>query len=178
MKLKVLKKQNNSKSCMVCGLSNPFSYKTKFYELENNILAAVASSLNEHQSYPGRTHGGMISAVLDEVIGRCIQIADPNMWGVTGELNVRFKKPVPLGKQLKYFAKITKETSRTFVGSGFIEDEEGVIYATATATYVKLSVVNIMGAEFTDEEWFFDKTPDNTTQIDMINDKYFDTLNS
>ena len=100
MKKKVLKKQNNSRNCFVCGVMNDMGLKSAFYELEDGTVAALVEPKPEHQSYPMRVHGGVISAMLDETIGRAINITEPDTWAVTGELTVRFKKPVPYGEQL------------------------------------------------------------------------------
>ena len=94
---RVTGKQPNSKMCLVCGLKNPFGLHTAFYELDNREILAVFKPREEHQSYPGRLHGGIVSAILDEAIGRAIMIhSDGEVWGVTVDLQVRFKKPVPL----------------------------------------------------------------------------------
>ena len=100
MKLKVIKKQNNSDMCAVCGMSNNLSLRAKFYEVENELMVGVVTGRDVHQSYPNRMHGGLISALLDEVIGRAINIPEPEAFGVTSELNVKFKKPVPLNDEL------------------------------------------------------------------------------
>lgn len=144
MQLKVRKKQNNSKDCIVCGYHNPLSLACRFYETEGEILVGICTGKNEHQSYPGRMHGGMITALLDEAIGRAVQMKDPNMWAVTGELTIKYRKPVPLDEEMKTFCKVVKDTSRIFVGKGFIENEQGDILAEATATYVKLPLDKIM----------------------------------
>ena len=89
MKYKVEKKQFNSRMCLVCGMENSFGLKAFFYELENNELLAVFSPLAEHQSYPGRLHSGIASAMLDETIGRAILIKNQDVWGVTVELNLK-----------------------------------------------------------------------------------------
>ena len=143
MKLKVLKKQNGSRDCIVCGKESEASLRADFYELAGEVLACPFVARNEHQSYPGRMHGGMISAVLDETIGRAVNIREPDTWGVTGELKVRFKAPVPLGEPLLAVAVITKNIGRLFVGKGHIEDREGRILATAEATYMKLPMEQI-----------------------------------
>ena len=107
MKCKVLKKQNNSDMCIVCGVENDASLKSVFYELEGGLIAGVTTPKDIHQSYPNRMHGGMISALLDETLGRAVQIGKPDIWAVTGELSVRFKKPVPLDKPVICVGKIT-----------------------------------------------------------------------
>jgi acyl-coenzyme A thioesterase PaaI-like protein len=66
MKYQVKRKQPNSKMCLVCGLQNQFGLKTEYYELENDELLGIFTPVDEHQSYPGRLHGGISAAILDE----------------------------------------------------------------------------------------------------------------
>ena len=134
---KVTKKQNNSNNCIVCGVKSESSLMTSFYELENQTVVGVCTPQNNHQSYPDRMHGGMICAILDEAIGRAIQIDNPNAWGVTGNIEIKYKKAVPLNKQIKCVGRIINNRSRVFEGEGFIEDEEGNVLATAKALYFK-----------------------------------------
>lgn len=148
--MKVIKKQNNSHYCLICGMDNEHGLKAQFYETENQEVVGLFSFKEEHQSYPGRTHGGMISALLDELVGRAIWIYDPNMWGVTINLSVKFRKPVPLETKLKGVGRIISQTSRTFTGEGKIVDGEGNVLAEATVVYMKLPVSKI--AEGHEEE--------------------------
>jgi hypothetical protein len=67
MKQKVLKKQNNSKMCFVCGMMNGFGLHANFYETDNNELVALIKPSDQHQGYPGRMHGGMVYKILDDV---------------------------------------------------------------------------------------------------------------
>ena len=66
MRHAVTKKQQNSKMCLVCGLKNPYGLKAAFYEMDNQELVALIRPRDEHQSYPGRLHGGLTTALLDE----------------------------------------------------------------------------------------------------------------
>ena len=172
MKLKVIKKQNNSAMCAVCGMSNNLSLRARFYEVEGELMVGVVTGRDEHQSYPNRMHGGLISALLDEVIGRAINIPEPDAFGVTSELNVKFKKPVPLNEELKVVGKLTKNTRLVFQAEGFIEDAAGNILATGTATYVKMTAARIAGKPLTADQWFF--LPDEEREIEIINADYFD----
>ena len=67
--MKIIEKQRNSKSCLICGLDNNFGVKAPFYNLEDGSVATVFSFKFEHQSYPERVHGGMVGALLDDVMG-------------------------------------------------------------------------------------------------------------
>ena len=141
--MKVIKKQTNSKMCLVCGLNNEFGLKAPFYEMEDQTLVTLFEYKEWHQSYPERVHGGMISCMLDELIGRAIWIIDPTVWGVTINLNVKFRKPVPYNTKLKGIGKITSNKSRLFEGSGKIIDMESNVLAEATAIYMKLPLSQI-----------------------------------
>lgn len=150
MKYKVQRKQFVSKNCFICGTENHESLKTKFYELENGELMSISNPTPTHQSYPDRMHGGIISAILDEIIGRAIMIKEPEAWGVTVELNIKYKKPVPLDKPVKAVARITRNTRLIFEGTGEIILEDGSIAATGYAKYFKMSLEKIteeMGAD-------------------------------
>ena len=96
MRHQVTGKQPNSKMCLVCGLKNRFGLRSFFYELDSDELLAAFKPMAEHQSYPGRLHGGIAMAILDETIGRAIMMNyTEEIWGVTLEFTIRFKKPIP-----------------------------------------------------------------------------------
>lgn len=140
---KVLKKQFNSKKCIVCGLENDLGLKARFYELDNGEVMSIFNVIEEHQSYPGRMHGGMSSAILDETIGRAIMITEPHTWAVTAELSVRYKQPLPLNETLRCVGRITRNTRLIFEGVGEILLPDGTVAVTATAKYRKLDLMKI-----------------------------------
>ena len=151
MKYKVLKKQNSSKSCLVCGVKNDLGLKARFYQLENGELASVFNSKEFHQSYPGRVHGGISAAILDETIGRAISVSDETVWGVTGSLELRYKKPVPI--DIITVARVTRDTRKLFEGEGEIILPNGEIAVTAKAKYVKMPIGQIADECDMAEEW-------------------------
>ena len=171
MKLKVIAKQNNSDMCVVCGTKNPLSLGTKFYHVEGDLIVGLVTGRDEHQSYPNRMHGGMISALLDEVIGRAINTVEPEAFGVTTDINVKFKKPVPLNEEIRIVGRLTKNTRLIFQAEGFIEDKNGTILATGSATYVKMTAEKIAGAPLTEEQYFL--VPDGVEEIEVANYDYW-----
>ena len=140
MKYKVKRKQLVSKDCFVCGTENPGSLNTKFYELDSGELMSISNPTQIHQSYPDRMHGGVISAILDEVIGRAIMVDEPDSWGVTVELTIKYKKPVSLSGPVKAVARVIRNTRLIFEGTGEILLEDGSIAATGYAKYVKMTI--------------------------------------
>ena len=101
MPQKVTAKQHNSKMCFVCGLKNSSGLHASFYEVEGNQLVALFTPNDEHQGYPDRMHGGLAATILDETIGRAMNINQHEIWGVTVEFNARYKKPIPLNVELR-----------------------------------------------------------------------------
>lgn len=157
MKYKVVKKQNSSRRCIVCGNDNELGLKTSFYELENNELVAICNTKDWHQSYPGRVHGGISAALLDETIGRAVSISDDTIWGVTVSLDLKYKKPVPTDCEIKIVGRITKENRKLFEGSGEIILPNGEVAVTAIGKYMKMPIDKISDESFSEDEWIKEK---------------------
>ena len=153
MSQKVTAKQHNSKMCFVCGLKNPAGLKASFYEVENNQLVALFTPCEEHQGYPDRLHGGLAATILDETIGRAMNIQNDEIWGVTVEFNVRYKKPVPLDTELRVVGRITSENRRLFEGTGEILLPDGQIAVEGHGKYIKLPLDEIADFDYDEQEW-------------------------
>ncbi|WP_298038455.1 PaaI family thioesterase [uncultured Desulfuromonas sp.] len=147
--------QNISRDCMVCGVENGFGLKTRFHETENDEVIAVFTPRHFHQSYPKITHGGITAAILDETIGRAIMCHyDNKTFGVTVELNVKYKRPVPYEVELKVVGRITNDNGRLFEGSGELFLPDGTLAASAEGKYMKRSLEQFTDAAFIDNDWF------------------------
>lgn len=149
---KVSGKQPNSKECFVCGLENGKGLKASFYETEDKEVVAVFTPHELHQSYPGRLHGGIAACILDETMGRAVQIGSPDIWGVTAELTLTYKKPLPYCIELKAVGRITKENRLLFEGEGEIYTPDGEVAVIAKAKYVKMPIGSISEG-FDNECW-------------------------
>jgi acyl-coenzyme A thioesterase PaaI-like protein len=162
--------------CLVCGRDNPFGLHARFYELAPEEPAATGApaagpellgifdAREEHQSYPGRLHGGVSSAILDETIGRAVLLLQPDAWGVTVEFSVRFRRPLPLDEEVRCLARVTRDRSRLFEGSGEILLADGTVAVEATGKYLKQTLADITDGAFAEREWFADprEAPEQT----------------
>jgi len=156
---KVEAAQYVSRMCMVCGVENQAGLHGRFFVLESGELLGVFEPRAEHQGYPGRLHGGIVGAILDETIGRAVNMAHGDTWGVTVKFTVRLRKPVPLGGEVRAVGRITRDTSRVFAGTGEIVLADGTVAAEAEGTYVKLPIDQIASSEFSESDWFADPRP-------------------
>ncbi|HBT59621.1 MAG TPA: PaaI family thioesterase [Acholeplasmataceae bacterium] len=143
---KVTNKQYNADDCFVCGIQNDSGLHMHYYELNQSFLLGVTCGKNSHQSYPKRMHGGIITALLDETIGRAISIDEPMCWGVTTSIEVKFRRPVSLDETIYVLGYITKNRSRTFEGYGVIlASDKKTVLAESNAKYLKQDIKDILG---------------------------------
>ena len=131
-----MQKQPSSQMCFVCGRDNPIGLHMHFYTAEDGCVYADYIPRPEHQSFPGVMHGGLITTMLDELIGRTAIAMD--LWCMTAKLEVRFRKPIPIGMPLKLKGEITKKSSRMLEGHGEIRLEDGTLAVEAVGTYLKI----------------------------------------
>jgi uncharacterized protein (TIGR00369 family) len=155
LKFNIVNKQNISKNCLVCGIENDFGLKTKFYESDNEEVIGIFTPHEKLQSYPGILHGGISATILDETIGRAIMAKyGQNSFGMTIELNIKYKKPVPLDTELKVVGRIVNDRGRIYEGSGELLLPNGEVAVSATGKYMKRDLEKIVKKEFLVEEWF------------------------
>jgi len=169
MRQKVLKKQHISKMCFVCGEKNNFGLHASFYETESNELIALIKPSEEYQGYPGRMHGGIAATILDETMARSINTGrNEHLWSVTMELKTKFRKPIPLGEELKVVGRVTSEVSRSFEGTGEILLSNGEIAVCAEGKYLKADVNRIAAeSRLSEEEWFISQRADDPDEIEI-----------
>jgi len=168
VKHKVLKKQHISKMCFVCGVKNDFGLHARFYETDTNELVALINPSEQHQGYPGRMHGGIATTILDETIARAIcNGKEEQIWGVTLELKTKFRKPIPLGQEVKIIGRVISEGTRLFEGTGEIVLPNGDIAVSAEGKYMKVPIDRITDDQFLDEQWFMDERPDDISEIEI-----------
>jgi len=167
MKIKVVSRQTNSKNCFICGLDNESGVKAPFYNLEDDSVATIFQFKGHHQSYPGRTHGGIISAMLDELIGRALWIKEPNTYAVTTSMTIKFRKPVSYDTLIKGRGYIVKDSSRLYVGKGELYDMDNNVLAEVNATYLKMSSEKASHSEVNVEEEMCYDIVDNVEYFDF-----------
>lgn len=131
-------KQPNSRHCFVCGRENPYGLKLEFYENKPGEVVVDYTVTEQFQGYPGVVHGGVVAAMLDEVLGRVHMGGDPPRFMFTARLEIRYHKNVPIGKPLRIVGYAGKSKERTAVATGKVFGPEGDLLAEAEALLVNV----------------------------------------
>lgn len=132
------KLQPNSRHCFVCGLTNPYGLKLRFYETGPGEVTAEYTVPERFQGYPGVVHGGIVTAMLDEVTGRVHMEDDPPRFMYTAKLEIKFRKNIPIGQPLRIVGKAEKSKRRIASSVGMIYGPNGDLLAEAKALLVNL----------------------------------------
>lgn len=141
--MKVVRKQRNSRMCIICGLDNEYGVQAPFYVMEDGSVMTLFSYREKHQSYPGRVHGGMITAMLDELGLRSLWTESDDIFGVTTGMTTKFKRPVPYGVLLKGKGRIIKNSPLFVESLAEIYDGENHLLASGEIRYLKMPVERI-----------------------------------
>jgi acyl-coenzyme A thioesterase PaaI-like protein len=131
-----MQKQPNSRMCFVCGMENPIGLRASFYEDVDGRVILKYTPREEHQGYPGFVHGGIISALMDEAIGRVVTSRD--IWAVTAKLELKFRKPVPLGEEFTIVGELLRLRPRSFEARGELRLADGTLAVEGYGLYVRL----------------------------------------
>jgi acyl-coenzyme A thioesterase PaaI-like protein len=129
-----MNKQPNSEMCFVCGRSNPVGLYMKFYDDGVDEVVSDYTVAERYQGYPGIVHGGVLAAMLDEVVGRVSMISDAHHFMMSVKLEVLYRHPIPVNTPLKVVGKITRLRGRLGKAEGKILLPDGTVGCEASMT--------------------------------------------
>lgn len=166
--MRVVSKQTNSKMCYVCGLDNPDGLRAHFYNMEDGSVMTRFSYRTEHQSFPGRVHGGLIATMLDELGLRALWVDMPeDNFGVTMSLNVKYRKPVPYNVPLIGRGKVIKCSIKFCTIKTEIFGADGKLLAEGDVTYIRMPVDKVVDGDIDYHEEMCYLIQDDVTEINF-----------
>ena len=171
--MKILTRQRNSKMCIICGLDNPAGVQAPFYSMADGSVISLFQFRPEHQSYPQRVHGGMITAMLDEMglRGFWAHELSEKCFGVTMSIQCDLRKPVPYDEPLIARGVVTHDSSRFFAVDAAIYRQNGERLANGVVKYIKLDVEKIVTNGMTVHEQMPYLIEDSRREIDFEPEK-------
>ncbi len=128
----------NSKDCFVCGLENVHGLQLAFYREGDDSIVVNYTVPERFQGYPGVVHGGIVTTMLDEILGRVFMFDDPNRFMFTAKLTTRYRHPVPIGEPLKMVGSVVKDRGRIAEAKAELFGPDGDLLAEAEGLLVAL----------------------------------------
>lgn len=123
--------------CFICGKDNPIGLKAVFSIDAQQRRAETTVRIDElHQGWQGITHGGITSALLDEICAQACM--GSGLQVVTSELKIRFRAPIPTGSTVRVIGEVTGERRRLVDAKGRIE-LDGQVMAEAEVVLFRTS---------------------------------------
>jgi acyl-coenzyme A thioesterase PaaI-like protein len=95
------------KRCFVCGVENPHSLKVKVAQDGAHQVKAEFIADDRYRGWSDYLHGGILSLIFDEMLGWLSYNLGHD--AMTARLEVRYRKPVPLGSRLTFRAALQRE---------------------------------------------------------------------
>jgi acyl-coenzyme A thioesterase PaaI-like protein len=129
-------RQPNSRDCFVCGLENPFGLKLTFVDDGVGEVRCAYVIRPQFQGYPGIAHGGVVAAILDEVVGRVALIGDPNHFMMTVRMEITYRQPVPVDTPLTILGRPVRMGGRLTRAVGEVRLPDGSVAVEAALTLV------------------------------------------
>lgn len=109
-------------------------------DVEYGSIRFKAIADGNHLNSMGGVHGGFAATVLDTVSGGAVHtVLKPGETYSTVDLSVKMLKPVPLNFELIASGKVINRSRHLGISEADLKDQQGRIYAHATATCMILS---------------------------------------
>ncbi len=124
--------------CFACGPSNPYGLKLKIDVKPDGESYVEFIPKREYEGYPGIMHGGITSTILDEIMVYACKSYDVDV--VTAKIEVRFLKPVPIGKKLTAYGKVIGKKGKAYLTEGEIKGEDGKVLASAKGVFFPIKI--------------------------------------
>ena len=124
--------------CFGCGAANDAGMKLVFeLDLEQRRIRGRFILGMNYAGGGGFAHGGIIAVVLDEAMGKLSKLDDER--AVTAELNVEFRKPVPVDREIVVEGWQSEAKSRNRFRAAEIRDLDGNLLARGKGRFVVIS---------------------------------------
>jgi acyl-coenzyme A thioesterase PaaI-like protein len=112
------------------GAANPLAPPLRF-EPSGEATARLGPA---HEGPPGFVHGGWLAALFDEFVA--VLQRDAGVNGLTAELTVRYRRPVPVGAELRFAGALEDDDGRSVTATAACT-VNGELVASARARFVR-----------------------------------------
>lgn len=126
-------------ACIACGEANPYSLQLSFLKrlADGHITTYITPDIRLQGSL-GIVHGGFVSLLLDETMGKCLSAI--GVRAPTASLNVSFRNPMELGQEYEVRAWMEEQRGRkNFLRGQIVSTRESSnVVADANALFITI----------------------------------------
>jgi acyl-coenzyme A thioesterase PaaI-like protein len=149
----------HTRSCFVCGESNPAGLKLRF-ETDGRIVRTRFVPRAEHVGFRQTVHGGLTATLLDEIMVWAYAV-QTKRFAFCAELNVRLLNSVRPGEALVASGElVSNRRGKLFEAKAELRDKAGLVLATASGKYLPIKQAELadMVTDFVEDPgWVFGK---------------------
>ncbi len=121
--------------CFACGPENPIGLHIRF-EPDGEGVRADVRLAPEFQGWSGIAHGGIAMSLLDEAMAHAAGYAGHR--GVTASVQVRFRKPVPVGEPLDVRGRVVWQRRNVLGVEASVYDASGTLLLDGEGKFVSM----------------------------------------
>jgi uncharacterized protein (TIGR00369 family) len=121
--------------CFGCGPGHPMGLRVRWFKVDGGVVSPSIVQ-RQYEGPSGTAHGGIVATYLDEILAGAVAVTTGRV-AVTGELTVRYVRPVPLETALLGRARLVTDHGRYADVEGRIEDlTNGEVLVTGHGRFV------------------------------------------
>lgn len=136
--------RSDANHCFVCGPDNPIGLRIAF-TLDGERCRGEFTSRAEHVGFDGVTHGGIVFAVLDDVMANWFYLQGAR--GYTAKSEIRFRNAMPVGATAALECELVRRKGRLVQLSAVARDAAaGTTFAESDARFM-LEEFGALGAD-------------------------------
>jgi acyl-coenzyme A thioesterase PaaI-like protein len=118
----------------VSGRSSPWGLDLRVRRVGDEIVANCTLRA-AHEGAPGRSHGGVVAALFDDVYGFVLNLIGEAAF--TGELSVRYEAGVPIGVPIECRVRLSERDGRKLYMTGEVH-HDGAVLVRSKATFITI----------------------------------------
>jgi len=103
--------------CFACGRDNPIGLHLDDFALDDGLVSARFTPRPEYRGAGMTLHGGVAATALDEVMVWAGILVE-SVLSVTGNMGLRFRRPVEVGETIVVSARVDQRSGRRLTLSG------------------------------------------------------------
>jgi acyl-coenzyme A thioesterase PaaI-like protein len=126
--------ENSANHCFVCGPGNPIGLKLTF-RIEDEVCRSEFTPIHDHCGWTDTTHGGIIFAVLDDVMANWLFLK--GIAAVTARCELRYRAPLPTGVEVRLEGRLIRRRGRLATLAGrMLRSDTGQLIAESEASFM------------------------------------------